>query len=118
MARTEHFDNVTTISLPVPENTESGDPVVVGAIAGVALTDRGAGGNAPTFATVAVSPCTVHRLPVVGEVAAGDPVYIAANGTIGGAGDLFGFAAAAVPSATTATIPVILASPQADVEAS
>ena len=41
------------IALPVPEGTKSGEPVLVnGYLPGVALTDRGDGGNIETEATV------------------------------------------------------------------
>ncbi len=118
MATTEHFDNTTTISLPVPVDTEAGDPVLVGKIAGVALTDRSAGGNASGYATVAIAPATVHRLTVSGPVDVGGPVYFDTGDLSGDTGDLFGFAVEAVAPATDATIPVILASPQAAIEAS
>lgn len=111
MATNERFDDPTTLSLPVDTGVESSDPVMVGSIPGVALTDRGDGGNAATFATVAIRG--VFDLPVAGAIAVGDPVYFA-DGTLGDTGDLFGFALAAVPAAQTVTIPVLLAGPQAD----
>lgn len=120
MARTEHFDQTSTLSLPVPPGTVAGDPVTVGLINGVALTDRGDGGNASTDATVAVSPCIVHRLPVEGSegaVAVGDAVYSNAGDLSNDdSGALFGVALGAVGSTETATIPVLIAGPAVVVE--
>lgn len=121
MARTEHFDQTSTLSLPVPPGTVAGDPVSVGLIRGVALTDRGDGGNAATDATVAVSPCVVHRLPVEaadGAITVGAAVYIDESGDLSNndAGALFGAALAPVANSATATIPVLIAGPAVVVE--
>lgn len=68
-------------SLPVAEGVEANDPVIVGALVGVALTDRGAGGNEDTFATVAVDG--VFDLEVTGALAAaGTAVYITSAGAL------------------------------------
>lgn len=117
MATNEIFNDPTTLSLPVPAATVSNDPVVVGSIPGVCLTDRGDGGNASTEATVAIRG--VFELPVDGEIAAvGDPVYFDGSDLNPDTGELFGFALATVASAQTANIPVLLAGPQADAVAS
>lgn len=47
MAKNEVYYPGDTLPLPVPEGTKSGDPVVVGTIAGIAMEDRDAAGNAP-----------------------------------------------------------------------
>jgi predicted RecA/RadA family phage recombinase len=53
MAKNRASENALHISLPVPEGTKSGEPVLVNGIGpGVALTDRGAGGNLADEATV------------------------------------------------------------------
>lgn len=73
------------LSLPVAEGTKSGDFVLVGdqGLFGVAATDRGAGGNASTHATVWTAG--VFDLPVTTSTAmdVGDIVYaIAATGVL------------------------------------
>jgi predicted RecA/RadA family phage recombinase len=109
-------------SLPVPEGTKSGDPVIVGKQIGVAITDRAvafdpenpdpqpANGNQPGYATVARDG--QWRLTVTGAVTAvGTPVYIAAAGTLSvtaGSDTLFGYAQATKP-ADPGAIPVELA---------
>lgn len=45
-------DPADKLSLPVPDGTKSGDPVVVGSIIGVAATDKGKGGNVAENASV------------------------------------------------------------------
>lgn len=90
MAKNNQFkgagDKLTTRSLPVPADTESGDPVKVGSLVGVALTDRATadnwgGGNPEGFATVALDGA--WDLTVTGALAsAGTPVYITSGGTL------------------------------------
>ena len=121
MAKNEVYYPGNTIPLPVPEGTKSGDPVVVGTIAGIAMEDRDAAGNAP------VRVKGVFKLSVTGRdgtgnkaIDVGDKVYytapsggspaiIDANATTGAE---FGVAlkaiAAGVTNPVTATIPVIL----------
>ena len=121
MAKNEVYYPGDTIPLPVPEGTKSGDPVVVGTIAGIAMEDRDAAGNAP------VRVKGVFMLSVTGHdgtdneaIAVGDKVYytapsggspavIDANAT---AGAEFGVALKAVAAGATdavvATIPVLL----------
>lgn len=74
--------NADQLSLPVNDNTGSGDagavvsgdPVVVGSLNGVCLTDQGEEGNADNNATVALSGA--FNLTVDGAVSnVGDPVY-------------------------------------------
>ena len=121
MATNEVYYPGDTLPLPVPVGTKSGDPVVIGAIAGVALEDRDAAGYAP------VRVKGVFMLSVTGHdgtdneaIAVGDKVYytapsggspavIDANAT---AGAEFGVALKAVAAGATdavvATIPVLL----------
>lgn len=98
MATNEYLDEGENLSLPVMAGTVSGGSVLVGTIAGVALTDRASstlwgGGNPVGFATVTTEG--VFWLNVVGAVAnVGDPVYIvAADNTLtatAGTNKLFG----------------------------
>ena len=86
-------------SLPVAADTDSGDPVKVGSLIGVALTTRAVtgnkeGGNKDGFATVALDGA--FDVTVVGALAgAGTPVYIvAADNTLTatvGSNTLFGY---------------------------
>jgi predicted RecA/RadA family phage recombinase len=102
-----------------PEIPDSGDPVIVGKIAGVAITKEGEGGNAPGQCTIATKG--VFNLPVAGLDALGDPAAVAkgdrlyyAAGVLSGVntGVLFGKALGAVeegdPDPVTTVIPVML----------
>lgn len=96
MAKNQVFKYVDTLSVPVPEGTQSGDPVVLNAaigLVGVAETDAGpaegapvtgdtkyAGGNVNGYASVGLKGA--YRLEVAGALAPLDPVYIAGNGTL------------------------------------
>lgn len=90
MAKNTRFngagDKGTYRSLPVPDGTESGDPVKVGSLVGVAQTDRATednrgGGNPVGFATVQLDGA--HDLTVTGALAsAGTPVYITSAGAL------------------------------------
>ena len=121
MAKNELYYPGDTIPLPVPEGTKSGDPVVVGTIAGIAMEDRDAAGNAP------VRVKGVFKLSVTGRdgtstkaINVGDKVYytalsgessaiIDASAT---AGKEFGVALGAIAEGAddpvVATIPVVL----------
>lgn len=86
MATNSRFGSTRTRSLPVPADTKSNDPVKVGALVGVALTDRAAddnrgGGNPDGFATVALDGA--YDLEVAGAVSgSGVPVYITSGGSL------------------------------------
>jgi predicted RecA/RadA family phage recombinase len=86
MATNNRIAWTESLSLPVPEGTVSGDPVLVGVLPGVALTDRAvdgnrAGGNDDGFATVALDG--VWDLEVSGALAAaGTQVYITSGGSL------------------------------------
>lgn len=91
-----YANNTPGISLPVPDGTKSGDPVLVGSIVGVAATDRAdstvdpptadsvaanSSGNADGYASVLTDGG--YLLDVTGAVTGpGTPVYIAADGSL------------------------------------
>ena len=121
MAKNEVYYPGDTLPLPVPAGTKSGDPVVVGTIAGVALEDRDAAGNAP------VRVKGVFKLSVTGQdgsgnkaISVGDKVYytapssgtsaiIDANASTGAEfGVALGAISAGATDAVVATIPVAL----------
>lgn len=111
MATNELFRDGDTLNLPVPAGTTSGDPVKVGSLVGVALTDRGAGGNSSTYATVKRKG--VFQLGVSGAISAiGDPIYfVAADSTLTGTATgntLYGYALKS-KGADAGNIPVVLA---------
>lgn len=95
MALNEVHPYADDLSLPVPDGTAAGSPVIVGAtIVGVTQTKEGTGGNPDNYATVRTRGS--HKLSVTGAVTAiGDPVYItsgnALNRTASG-NTLFGYA--------------------------
>lgn len=100
-----------------PATPTSGDPLRVGTIAGVALTDEAAGGNATGQSSIATKG--VFRLPVKGvdvsgnsAVAIGDKIYYTDADTPNlnkkNNGYLFGKALEGVLSGATATIKVML----------
>lgn len=75
MARNEVSRDADHLSLPVPANTPSGTPVIVGSLPGITQTAEGKGGNAAGHATVWRKGA--HEVPVAGAIAAvGTPVYI------------------------------------------
>ena len=75
MAKNQKFAPSRTRSLPVPDGTVSGDPVMVGTIAGVALTDKGAGGNTAENATVALDGAFNLAIGTATALVAGDKVF-------------------------------------------
>lgn len=99
-----------------PTTPASGDPVLIGQIPGVAVTDEGDGGNAATATSIDTSG--VYRLSVKGEgsagasaVAVGDIIYYEAGQTPplnkdATNGVRFGYALETVGSGATATIKV------------
>lgn len=111
MAKNEVFRDADHLSLPVPDGTVAGTPVIVGSIVGITETAEGAGGNADNYATVWRKGS--HRVPVTGAITAiGQPVYIPAAGgaltaTVG-TNVLWGYALE-LKGAGTATIHVALA---------
>lgn len=95
---------VTRITIAVPSGTASGDPVKVGGLSGIALTDRDPNGNA----SVAIKPSQAFRVSVLAStdyggsplggasaVALGDTIYKAsADETLSKttSGGVFGYA--------------------------
>lgn len=98
------------LSLPVPADTPSGAPVIVGGLVGVTATAEGDGGNAEGYASVWTAG--VYRLDVSTTVSApGTPLYKgsgAALTTTSTDNTLFGYALEAKGSGT-GSIPVKLA---------
>jgi len=108
MARNEVFKEGTYISLPVPEGTESGDPVRVGSIVGVAQTTRSTasqdtpdapdftyqGFNDEGYASVALNGAWAFTITGGDALAIGAQVYIGTEaplvGTLPTGGKLFG----------------------------
>jgi hypothetical protein len=108
MAKNENFERAERQSWPVPSGKVSGDPVRVGGVNGVCLTDRAltsvpvddptynyGGGNLDGYASVAtVGEFTFTTSFAIAAV--GDPVYILANGSdltgTAGGNNLFGYA--------------------------
>lgn len=109
MAKNEVYKYGDWLSLPVPAATASGDPRLVGHLAGVAQTDEGDGGNAAGFASMALTG--VFDLSVTGAIAdVGLAVYITsahALTTTATGNHLFGHALA-TKAAGAAVIPVRL----------
>lgn len=110
MAINEVYSNDDSFPIAVPAGVISGDPVAVGEIVGVAITDRGTDGK-----TVLRRRGT-FSLTVTGAIALGAPVYaVVAAGLVTsltatvGTNIRFGLAGAA--QAATGKIPVILGYP-------
>lgn len=96
MAKNQVFKFVDVLSLPVPEGTVSGDPVILDAdsgLVGVAETDRGGdvgteitattpyqGGNVNGYASVGLKGA--YRLDVTGALEPLDAVYITTAGAL------------------------------------
>jgi len=120
MAKNLIFDSVRGLSLAAsdPGTPASGDPVRVGQLPGVALTDEGDGGHAATDVGIDFGPA-VYDLSVKGiddngnvAVAIGDPLYYVDADTPKlskkQSGYFFGFALEAVTSGSTDTIRVLV----------
>lgn len=73
MALNEIFKVGKSISLPVPADTKSGDPVRVGVLNGVAIVDEGTGFNKSGYTSVDMFAGHLFTLP---GAAVGDAVYI------------------------------------------
>ena len=77
--RNEYMAPATQLSLPVVAGTRSGDPVRVGAVAGVAATGVGEGGHAAGWASV-VTDARSYLYEVEGAIAGPfTPVYLTAR---------------------------------------
>jgi predicted RecA/RadA family phage recombinase len=115
MAKNLVYNYTNQLTLPVPEGTKSGDPVAVGDLAGIAVTDRNSDGNAE----VKVKGGPVAALSVKGidasgnvAVAVGDKLYFTAADTPKidkkATGTPYGHALGAVTSGATSTINVLI----------
>lgn len=109
MAKNEVYKYGDWLSLPVPAGTLSGDPRLVGHLAGVAQTAVAEGGNPAGHASMALTG--VFDLSVTGAVASvGLPIYITsahALTTTATGNHLFGHALA-TKAAAAGVIPVRL----------
>lgn len=112
-----HGDHIS-IAVTHPATPSSGDPVRIGDMCGIALTDESGGGNATGETTVklnGVVDVSVKGVDGVGNsaVAVGDSIYYVDADTPvlskKTSGKLFGFALEAVTSGATSTIRVKLA---------
>lgn len=108
MALNQVYDDAESLSLPVEVGVESGDPVLVGDLPGVALTDRDAGG----YATVRMAGAFELEVKGVGtsgnaKVEVGDILHLQTDGDINkktNSGTRFGYALGGVDSGGTETI--------------
>ncbi len=84
MALNEVFKVGKSISLPVPADTASGDPVRVGVLNGTAIVDEGTGGNADGFTSVDLFGGHFHTITGIGADAnaVGKAVYITSAGVL------------------------------------
>lgn len=97
------------MSLSVPAGTKAGDPVRVGALNGVAVTNVSEGGNPPGSASVQIKG--EFDFTVTGIVAkVGDPVFIKDGAlNVTNTNPLFGHALETKPLAAASVIAVRLA---------
>lgn len=113
MAKNLAYKDGRRLTLPVPADTVSGDPVVIGTLPGVALTDRDAAGNAAVD-TGGAYTLSVEAVNDSGNsaVVVGDDLYYGAldDPKISKkvAGTYYGKALAVVTSGETASIAVRL----------
>lgn len=113
MAKNEKYYPADTLALPVPAGTKSGDPVVVGEFAGVALEDRDAAGNAPVrLKGVFALSAKGHDGTANKAIAVGDKIYFDATATpklsVNSAKTYFGVAASAVTAGATTDADIAL----------
>jgi predicted RecA/RadA family phage recombinase len=105
-------DPADKLSLPVPADTASGAPVLVGALPGVTACAEGDGGNVDGNASVWLAG--VFRLPIgtTTAIAVGGPVYITAGGAltpVATGNTLFGHVVVAKGTTAGEIVPVKLA---------
>lgn len=112
MAKNKIYEPGWKLSVPVtdPASPVSGDPVRYGVLTGVALTDKGDGGNVAANTTVDFGP-GVYDIPVVAEASAiaegdalfyDDAIHGVNNDSVNGI--FFGFAMEAIGNGLTDTI--------------
>lgn len=113
MAKNLAFKDARRLTLPVAEGTKSGDPVMVGTLPGVALTDRDSAGNAAVD-TGGAYTLSVEAVTDSGNsaVAVGDDLYYGTEDdpkiSKKVAGTYYGKALGTVTSGETASIAVRL----------
>lgn len=73
MSKTEKYDVGNQLQAPVISGTVSGNPVIVGMLVGVALTDRDANGNATVKFGQGV---TTQSVTATGTITYGQPIFI------------------------------------------
>lgn len=112
MALNKVFESAKVLSVAVASTVGSGDPVAIGAMAGVALTDYDSSTGNATIDFGGVYDLSVKAINGAGNsaVAVGDPIYLVAGDTPvlskKSIGVFFGYALEAVTSSETATIKV------------
>lgn len=110
MARNKRYERGVKIKYPVPSGTESGDPVLIGQMPGVALTDRGTDNEA----TVDFEGYfDLEVTATAADIAVGDILYAHGTGpftidNVAAAGVRFGYAGEALAEDDTDTILVRL----------
>lgn len=115
MAQNRVFEDGKQLSMAVASTVGSGDPVAIGNLSGVALTDYSASTGKATIDFGGVYDLSVKAVDNAGNVAiaVGDPIYLVSTDTpvLSGktVGVFFGFALEAITSGSTATIKVRLA---------
>ena len=82
MALNEIFKIGKSISLPVPANTKSGDPVRVGVLNGVAIVAEGSGFNADGYTSVDLFGGHLFEITGGGAATVGTAVYITSAGAL------------------------------------
>lgn len=102
------------LSLPVPADTASGAPVLIGSLVGVTATAEGEGGNPDGYATVWMRGVYDLTVGTTTAVAVGGPIYITGAGALtpsdgAGANTLFGHAIKAKGTTAGEVVPVKLA---------
>jgi len=112
MAQNKIFESGKVLSVAVASTVDSGEPVLIGSMAGVALTDYNSTTGEATVDFGGVYDLSVKAIDDAGNsaVAVGDPIYYVTGDTPvlskKASGILFGYALEAVTSAATATINV------------
>lgn len=111
MAKNIRVEHATSYTLPVPAGTTSGDPVLVGVIPGVAITDRDADGNA----TVKIAGGAVVDLELASAVvtAPGSVLFVTSAGVVSATSAansaVYGAALSTKAAGAAATVTVLLA---------
>lgn len=113
--KNEHFptnDPSDKVSLPVPADTPSGAPVLVGSLVGVTATAEGKGGNPEGYASVWLGGAYRLAVATTTAVAVGAPVYITSGNSVTATATgntLFGYALQAKGTTAGEVVPIKLA---------